>query len=166
MYSFEETYNIYYRRLYLFVYKMTRNSSVAEEITQESFYQAFISFHRYNGSCEMFTWLACIAKNTYFKYLRKNKIFAKSICDISELDFISDMDDTEKRVFDSFRVSALKNAIKALPKNYRDVVVLRTYADLSFAEIGATLKISENSAKVIYFRAKSKLKEALKDDFM
>jgi len=49
-----------------------------------------------------------------------------------------------------------------LPDKYRDVVMLRVYAELSFAQIGSTMGITENSAKVIYFRAKNMLKERLK----
>ena len=56
--------------------------------------------------------------------------------------------------------------IKELPKNYKDVVFLRIYADLPFSEIAANLGISENSAKVIFYRAKKILKEAIKNDTM
>ena len=58
----------------------------------------------------------------------------------------------------------LKEAIKVLPKKYKDIVILRIYAELSFAEIGKKLGITENSAKVIFFRAKNMLKEELIND--
>ena len=46
----------------------------------------------------------------------------------------------------------------------RDVVVLRVYAELPFSQVAQILRISENSAKVIYFRAKKMLMEVLKDE--
>ena len=52
-----------------------------------------------------------------------------------------------------------------LLKKYRDVVLLRIYAELPFSQIALALKISENSAKVIFFRAKKKMMEVLKDEF-
>ena len=57
--------------IFKYLMKLTRDSSLAEELTQETFYQAFVSFHRFEGRCEIFTWLASIAKHTYYKYLRK-----------------------------------------------------------------------------------------------
>ena len=51
-----------------------------------------------------------------------------------------------------------------IPKKYRDVVLLRIYAELPFSQISQSLKISESSAKVIYFRAKKMLMEVLKDE--
>ena len=74
MQSFEDIYKIYFRRIYAFLYKLTSDSDISEEMAQETFYQAFLSFHRYDGSCEIFTWLAAIAKNVFFKYLRKKKL--------------------------------------------------------------------------------------------
>ena len=55
--------------------------------------------------------------------------------------------------------------VKEIPKKYRDVVLLRIYAELPFSQIALALKISENSAKVIFFRAKKKMMEVLKDEF-
>ena len=66
MKEFEQIYKEYFPRVYSFLYGMCGNASLAEELTQESFYQAFVSFHRYNGSCELFTWLDAIANNSYF----------------------------------------------------------------------------------------------------
>ena len=53
----------------------------------------------------------------------------------------------------------MREAVERLPEKYRDVVILRTYADMPFSDIARSLKISENSAKVIYHRAKKMLKE-------
>ena len=54
--------------------------------------------------------------------------------------------------------------VENIPKKYRDVVLLRIYAELPFSQIAQSLKISESSAKVIYFRAKKMLMEVLKDE--
>ena len=60
---------------------------------------------------------------------------------------------------------AVRKMMREIPKKYRDVVLLRIYAGLSFSEIAAALKMSENSAKVIFFRAKKKMMEVLQHEF-
>ena len=163
MKEFEAIYNEYFKRVYAFLARMCPDPFLCEEMTQETFYQAFISFHRYDGSCEIFTWLAAVAKNTYFKYLRKNRI--KTV----DIDLVCDGDNGEFDPSDVIQKKmtgeAVKRAVSKLPQKYRDVVILRIYAELSFADIGKSLGISENSAKVIFFRAKKMLKEALKDEY-
>ncbi len=161
MNEFESIYNEYFKRIYAFLSKMCPDPYLCEEMTQETFYQAFISFHRYDGSCEIFTWLCAVAKNTYFKYLRKNRI------QTVDIDLVPDGDggaDDPATVYQrKMTGEAVKKAVAQLPSKYRDVVVLRIYAELSFADIGKSLGISENSAKVIFFRAKKMLKEALNE---
>ena len=53
---------------------------------------------------------------------------------------------------------------RSIPKKYRDVVMLRLYAELPFSQVAAALKIGENSAKVIFHRAKKMLTEELKHE--
>ena len=163
MNGFEDIYNEYFRRVYAFLSKMCPDPYLCEEMTQETFYQAFISFHRYDGSCEIFTWLAAVAKNTYFKYLRKNRV------QMVGLDLVCDGDggeeDPERITQRKMTGEAVKRAISALPQKYRDVVLLRIYGELSFSDIGKSLGISENSAKVIFFRAKQQLREEVKDEY-
>lgn len=160
--NFEEVYKSHFKRVYAFLYKFCKDPYLCEEMTQETFYQAFVSFHRYDGSCELFTWLCAIAKNTYFKYLRKNRIKTVDIDLYLEQDGGEELPDvTVSRRLAAERV---KTAVSRLPDKYRDVVVLRIYADLPFAEIAKALSISENSAKVIFHRAKKILKEDLIDE--
>lgn len=166
---FEAIYRDYFSRVYAFLFKLSKQSDIAEELTQETFYQAFISFHRFEGKCEIFTWLAAIAKHTYYKYLKKNRL---------GLDMI-DFTELEKNLTDESRLGEnpadvcqrniqrekVADTIKNLPPKYRDVVILRIYADMPFSQIAAVMNITENSAKVIFFRAKKKLSEELNDEF-
>lgn len=64
-------------------------------------------------------------------------------------------------VFSKEERNMLRRAIRRLKKKYRDVMIYRIYFELSFQEIGQILHISENSAKVIYYRGKEKLKSLL-----
>ena len=71
--EFETLYRDYFPRIYAFLFKLTENRDLAEELTQETFYQAFVAFYRFRGDSDVFTWLASIAKHTYYRWLRKNK---------------------------------------------------------------------------------------------
>ena len=154
---FEQIYKDCFSRIYAFLFRMTRDGDLTEELTQETFYQAFLSFDKFEGKCDIFTWLAAIAKHTYYKYLRKKKLGFDAL-DITELEEYGFKDDSIISPQDAVQNKVLKENIvgfvKNLPDKYRDVVLLRIYADMSFSQISAVMRISENSAKVIFFRAK------------
>lgn len=164
--AFEEMYETCSQRVYLFLYKLCKSPDIAEELTQETFYQAILSFHRFQGKCDIFTWLASIAKHVYYKYLKKNRLGF----DIISIDLINDLwpdsiDGPEELIQNSDVCNRVKHTLSKLPQKYRDVVILRIYAEMAFAQIGIALGISENSAKVIFFRAKKMLAKELCDEF-
>jgi RNA polymerase sigma-70 factor (ECF subfamily) len=156
---------MYFKRVYAFLYKLTSNHDAAEEMVQETFYRAFVSFHKYDGSCEMFTWLAAIAKNVFFKYLSKQKLQTLNIDLIIESQTADSDSDPEAVLQQKFIASYVNECVSKLPQKYRDVVFLRIYAELPFSQIADILGITENSAKVVYYRAKNALrKDLFKDD--
>ena len=140
---------------------MCKDPQLAEELTQECFYRAFCSFHRYDGSCQIFTWLAAIAKNLYFKYLRRRRALPETDQEPDGQFPAPDAVLPEETVLRKEETLAVRRAIEHLPGKYRDVVILRTYAELPFEQIAALLSISYDSARVLYCRAKVKLKEEL-----
>lgn len=157
--AFERIYNEYFPRVYAFLFKMCGDAHLAEELTQESFYQAYKSFHRYNGSCDIFTWLAAVAKHTYCKHLRKSKNRSLSL-DLAEAEICAQPDNQpERQYIEKEQRQRLRESINRLPDKYRDVAILRIYADLPFSQIACVLKINENSAKVIFYRAKNMIME-------
>ena len=163
MQSFEDIYRIYFKRIYAFLFKLTSDQELSEEMAQETFYQAFLSFHRYDGSCEVFTWLAAIAKNVFFKYLRKKKLELVNI-DLIVESHATDDTNPEALLQQRFIASYVNECVKKLPEKYRDVVFLRIYAELPFSQIADILGITENSAKVVYYRAKNLLRKDLFHD--
>ena len=160
MQSFEDVYRIYFRRIYAFLYKLTSDADISEEMTQETFYRAFVSFHKYDGSCEIFTWLAAIAKNVFFKYLKKKKLTSLNISLLVEPQ-AEEETNPEELLEQKFLASYVNECVSRLPQKYRDVVFLRIYAELPFSQIADILGITENSAKVVYYRAKNLLRKDL-----
>lgn len=165
MKAFESLYREYYERVYLFLYRMCADASLAEDLTQETFLQAYTSFHRFRGECEVFTWLAAIGKHVYFKYLRKKKLHLDAAnLELVAMSYLQGEENPEEQVHKQDVEKAVRRIVENIPKKYRDVVLLRIYAELPFSQIALILKISQNSAKVIYFRAKKMLMEVLKDE--
>ena len=162
MKDFEAVYNEYFGRVYHFLYRLCGDESLCEEMTQETFFQVYISFHRYDGSCDIFTWLAAIAKNTYFKYLRKNRILPVNLELLTEA---AAEGTPEETYVQRTEVKGVRDAVLRLPQKYRAVVMLRIYAELPFAEVARYLGINENSAKVIFHRAKKMLREDLNHEY-
>ena len=68
----EEIYQKYAQTVYKYLLSLTRDSQLAEELTQETFYQAVKSIGRYDGSCSVSTWLCAIAKHQLSAWRRKN----------------------------------------------------------------------------------------------
>ena len=165
MKEFEEIYRLHYSYVYKFLYRTCQNDHhLAEELTQETFYQAFRSMHRYNGKCSIETWLCSIAKNIWFHHIRKHK------------DICLDLESLEETLYDDYektpeayaerreRSAAIRTAIAHLKPKYREVILLRATTDLTFAQIASIMKITESSAKVLYFRAKNDIKERLEHE--
>lgn len=165
MKTFEGLYREYYQKVYAFLHRMCADADLAEDLTQETFLQAYKSLYKFRGECEIFTWLAAIGKHTYFKYLKKKRLHLDS----ANLDFVAQSylrgdSSPEEHLSRKDIENAVRRMVADIPKKYRDVVVLRIYAELPFSQIAQILRISENSAKVIYFRAKKMLMEVLKDE--
>ena len=165
MKAFESLYREYYRKVYAFLYRMCADTGLAEDLTQETFLHAYTSFHRFRGDCEVFTWLAAIGKHVYFKYLKKKKLHLDAAnLELVAQSYLEGDCSPEEQVHKQDVERAVRRIVDNIPKKYRDVVLLRIYAELPFSQIALILKISENSAKVIYFRAKKMLMEVLQDE--
>lgn len=163
MSEFEELYHLYYNDVYYFVLKLTGyQENITEEVTQESFYQAYLSLQRFRGECSIKSWLCQIAKNTYYKYL---KTHAKET-------FLTDefqQEENEKAVStvveEKQMLFHIREIIAELDERSRSVVEYRLYSEKSYKEIGQLLGIREATAKVLFSRAKVKMQQQLKEKY-
>ncbi len=71
MQSIEEIYEMYSKKVFLFLLSKTNNEHLAEELTQETFFQAVQCIDRFKGNSSILTWLCGIAKNVWLKYVKK-----------------------------------------------------------------------------------------------
>lgn len=142
--------------LYSYIYSLCRNTSLAEELTQETFYKACLSIDRYDKSCKFSTWLCQIGKHTYYQYLEKNRLTSRE--EISEETAVTQIS-AERQALSRLELLDTLKHLHSLPEAMREVIYLRSLGDLSFREIGDIMGKSENWARVTYFRAKTRLLE-------
>jgi len=156
--SMDDIYKAHAQTVYRYLLSLTRDADMAQELTQETFYQAVRSAERFDGSCKISTWLCAIAKNQHLAYRRKHPP-----TDLMDMETAS-ADSMETNVMAAMdRVELLKK-LHQLDNPGREVMYLRLFGDLSFREIGEILGETENWARVNYYRGKEKLKKEIKKD--
>lgn len=155
----ENLYEEIQPKLYNFFFIKTSSKEVAEDLTQEVFYQAIKSYTSFKGNSSLTTWMFSIAYNILKKYYRKNK-YDKSLNE--KLKFKPNLEESiDYNLLIQDEKKLLKSAISELDETSREIVILRIYSELTFKEIGKILNISENYARVSFYRAKAKIKEIM-----
>ena len=155
MQDMEQIYKEYFEMVHKYLFCLTRNSHISEELTQETFYRAIKKIDKYRGDFKISVCLCKIAKNLWYDYCRKNK---KVIKNDEMLQIISD-DTTEEQVIAKEEKILLYQKMQKLDKEVREVIYLRITGELSFKEIGTILNKTENWARVTFYRGKNQLKE-------
>jgi len=121
--DFEEIYTEYFSDVYKYVLTLCRNESVAEEVTQESFFKVLRNIDNFNGSCNLFVWLCQIAKNTYFSLSKKQKWIVSEV----DTDFPDVLSNLEKDYCDKETAKRLHALIHNLNDPYKEVFTLRVF---------------------------------------
>ena len=158
MQPMDEIYQQYARTVYRYLLRMTRDENLAEELTQETFYQAIRTSDRFDGSCSVSTWLCAIGRKVLATYRRKHP--AQEDVD----DQIIPAPSAEQDALEQQSRMELLRRVHALPEPGREVLYLRIYGGLSFREIGEIQGKTENWARVTYYRAKEKLRKDVERD--
>ena len=152
--DFEEIYRAYFADVYRYILALSRDAQMAEEVTQETFFRALASIDQFRGDCQLRVWLCQIARNQYLSLCRERKKFAEEPGETGDRGI-------EEGFADRETARQLHVLLHALPEPYKEVFSLRTFGELPFAQIGELFGKTESWARVTYFRARQKLKEAL-----
>ncbi len=154
MEDIEEIYKKYANLIKNYIFFITRNRDLSEEIMQETFVVAIDGINKFRGDCEISVWLRSIAKKILYKRLKKDNL-GKTIS-IHELE-LEDTKQVESEYIENNGKLKLYEALQNLDANTREVMYLRLTGELTFKEIGKILHKSENWARVTFFRGKQKL---------
>ncbi len=155
----EAIYRSHAQTVYKFLLAQCRDPDLAEELTQETFYQAVRSIQRFDGSCKLSVWLCQIAKHLWYRHLRKHRreTGLEAAPEGSAPSAEEGLMEREGRL-------ALLRLIHQLPEPRREVVYLRAFGGLSFREIGDVLGKTEAWARVTFYRSKEKLRNGGAED--
>ena len=155
MQDLEQIYKQYFETVNKYLFCLTHNSDISEELTQETFYRAVKKINTFKGECKMSVWLCQIAKNLWYDELKKNK----KLENIEQIFLIQSEENLEENIILNENKLELYKKLQKLDKQTREVIYLRITGELSFKEIGDILNKTENWARVTFYRGKQKLKE-------
>ena len=157
MQDIEKIYEEYYETVNKYLFCLTHNNDISEELTQETFYKAVKKIDTYNGDCKISVWLCQIAKNLWYDECRKKQ----KIINTEENDLLNvqALDTIEEQVIANDEKIYLYKKMQTLDDKTREVMYLRITGELSFKEIGIILNRTENWARVTFYRGKNQLKE-------
>ena len=157
MLDFEMVFRENNQFVFRFLMKLSGDVSLAEELTQETFFRAYMNLSALRNEEKVAAWLCQIAKNTYFAWFNEQKrkqpisqpISENSTPDIAEL---FEEKELAGRAF---------SVLHALEEPYKEVFMLSVFGGLSLKDISAMFGKSESWARVTYYRAKQKIMEGL-----
>ena len=158
MTNFQDVYDLYFRDVYRYSLSLCRNESLAEEITQETFYKALNKLDSFDGKSKISVWLCQIAKNTYISLCRKNKHLDRN----ADTSLLANGECLEERILDKETAYAIHKILHNMDEPYKEVFSLRTFGELPFKQIAMLFGKTEAWARVTYHRARLKIKEELK----
>ena len=162
----------YRRPMVSFMYRMARNSSVAEDLAQEVFLRVYRSRESYEASAKFTTWLYRIATNLAVNHARDTRHERPEV-QVS-LDEPDDESGTTLEVPDRTlnaeqsmvvreRMMAIRQKVEALPEQQKLAVIMHKYQQMDYKQIAEVLKKSESATKSLLFRAYETLREQLKE---
>ena len=156
-------YKKYCKCVYNFLYKLTNDIELSEELTQETFYTAIKKINTLNKKESIRTWLYQIAKNKWKDYLKKNK---KANIDLDEntVENLVANYDIEEDMIAKDNIIKFYKKIHMLDIDTREIIYLKIIRNFTFKEISQILGKNEEWARTKFYRGKLKLKESLQDE--
>lgn len=159
MKQIENLYILYKKDVYIYLYSLTHNLNLSEDLLSETFVNAIASIENFKGQSSVKTWLFSIARNLWLQNMRKEKQTVE-YNDLLEL-YVSDS--IAERLITKETVKRIKNLLLEKDQRTQKIVNMRVEG-YSFSEIARDLKLSESAARVIDFRAKKWMKDILEKE--
>ena len=157
--AFGELVRLYERPVFNLAYRMLGEAGEAEDAAQEAFIKAYSNLHRYDVNRSFKTWILSITSNHCIDRLRKRRLTYLSIDEPlpAHPALVSDFANPESAALAEERSAEVQGMLDQLSEEYRLVVILRYWYDMSYAEIAEMLDTSESAIKSRLFRARQAL---------
>jgi RNA polymerase sigma factor (sigma-70 family) len=149
--AFETLLHRHKSRLYTAIYLIVRDRYVAEDLLQDTFIKAVNTIRegRYNEEGKFLPWISRIAHNLAIDHFRKNKRYPEIVLEdgsglLNSMDFSEDSFESKQIMKDT--AGRLRDFIKELPVEQKQVLIMRHYLKMSFQEIAERTGVSINTA--------------------
>ena len=165
----EKLFRTYYKDIYRYIYSLTHDASLSEDLTSEVFLEVVKSIATFQGKADVKTWMFSIARHKWIDYLRKKnrhaetEILSELVGDETDAGNSTEGKGPEEQYLDKELLERVYTLLEEEPERTGSIVKLRLEG-YSFYEIGKLQNISESSARVIYFRAKEKIRQILEKE--
>lgn len=163
--AFEKLVEKYQKKVYFLALRMTKNHDVADELAQESFVKAYMSLSGFQKGKNFYTWLHRITVNLVLNYL-KHASFTVSLDSPdgrTYLENIPSSPDQLSNLVNQEQMKVFQRALDELPAVQKVVFILKTYEGFSYEKIAEVMDCSAGTVMSRLFRARNKLRKALKD---
>ena len=154
----ENLYRTYHSELFRYLMVLTRDAHLAEELVSETFCTALTALDGTRETESAKSWLYTVSRNKWRDHLRRQRFV--SPVDLTELYITDASPSPEQRAMDREAATRALVLLEQEDDRTRKVVKLRIEG-YSYYEIGQKLNLRENSARVIDFRTRKKLREQL-----
>ncbi len=148
--------------VYRFLLRLCGDATLAEDLLQNTFLKAIEKVDTFDNRCKLTSWLCQIAKNDYYDYLRKNHKYPTHA--LQDVDIPDPTASIDELLADRDTAREIRMAVHLLPEPYKEVFLLRVYAQLPFREIGQMFQKTEVWGRVTYLRAKEMVLRKLEDN--
>lgn len=170
--AFDYLVQKYRRPLVSFMYRMARNTTLAEDLAQEVFLRVYRSRQTYEASAKFTTWLYRIATNLAVNHARDTRHERPEVTvslDEPDEETGTTMDvadgkiSAEEALVRRERMLAIRGKVEALPERQKLAVIMHKYQQMDYKQIAEVLKLSESATKSLLFRAYETLREQLRE---
>ena len=156
----DRVYRMYGREIYLYLYSLSKDHSLAEELRQETFLKAILSLP--DSHTNVRAWLYTVARNLFYNTAKREgrKVgILKEECG-KESD---NSRNPENTVLDDLQNRTLYEALLTLDSVKREIISLQFFSGMSGREIAALLGLREENVRVLSYRAKKELKKFMEE---
>ncbi|MDT3739874.1 MAG: RNA polymerase sigma factor [Candidatus Kapabacteria bacterium] len=152
--AFEEIYERYSDRIFTYCRRYIVNTTISEDLFQEVFLRLYTSSQKGEQIHNVGGFLITVARNLCHNELKRKMT---NYADLNEIN----LQYTDKSIENNEVKSIVNMAIDSLPHQFREVIIMKEYMDMTYAEIAQALDQSISAVRIRIFRAKEKLREIL-----
>lgn len=158
MTDFEKLFNDNRDLVFKYLMKLSKDYSLAEELTQETFFRAYMNYAGLKNKEKATVWLCQIAKNTYFAWYNEHK----KISSLEEAVSRSEAVNIEEAFIEKELSEKALACLHELEEPYKEVFMLSVFGGFSLKDISKIFGKSESWARVTFYRAKQKISERMR----